>query len=82
MNADPRVMEFFPAPLTPTESAAFFDRIRREFAVEGSRLVSLERYTDGEILGYTGLHRVSFDGPLHGNVEIGWRLRSDVWGNG
>lgn len=31
MNADSRVMEYFPAPLSLPESAAFFDRIRREF---------------------------------------------------
>lgn len=35
MNADPRVMEYFPAPLSLSESAAFFDRILREFETEG-----------------------------------------------
>lgn len=82
MNADSRVMEYFPAPLSLPESAAFFDRIRREFETEGFGLYALERRTDGELLGYTGLHRVTFDGPLYGRVEIGWRLRSDMWGNG
>lgn len=82
MNADPRVMEYFPAPLSLPESAAFFDRIRREFETEGFGLYALERRTDGELLGYTGLHRVTFDGPLYGRVEIGWRLRPEMWGNG
>ena len=72
MNADSRVMEYFPAPLSLPESAAFFDRIRREFETEGFGLYALERRTDGELLGYTGLHRVTFDGPLYGRVEIGW----------
>ena len=31
MNADPRVMEYFPAPLTPEQSAEFMERIREEF---------------------------------------------------
>ena len=75
MNADSRVMEYFPAPLSLPESAAFFDRIRREFETEGFGLYALERRTDGELLGYTGLHRVTFDGPLYGRVEIGWGLR-------
>lgn len=35
MNADPRVMEFFPAPLTTDQSAALFCRIRDELAAEG-----------------------------------------------
>lgn len=82
MNADPRVMECFPAPLSLSESAAFFDRILREFETEGFGLYALERRTDGELLGYTGLHRVTFDGPLYGRVEIGWRLRPEMWGNG
>ena len=64
MNADPRVMEYFPAPLTREESAAFFGHIRAEFQTEGF-----------------GLHRVTFDG-LCGQIEIGWRLRTDAWGNG
>ena len=72
MNADSQMMEYFPAPLSLPESAAFFDRIRREFETEGFGLYALERRTDGELLGYTRLHRVTFDGPLYGRVEIGW----------
>lgn len=70
MNADSRVMEYFPAPLSLPESAAFFDRIRREFETERFGLYALERRTDGELLGYTGLHRVR-PGPEHrtGNLS-------------
>ena len=31
MNADSRVMEFYPAPLTDAESQALMERIRSEF---------------------------------------------------
>lgn len=82
MNADPRVMAFFPAPLTAAESAAFLDRIRAEYTAEGFGPYALEKRTDGELLGLTGLHRVAFPGPLHGKIEIGWRLRPDAWGRG
>lgn len=81
MNADPRVMEFFPAPLSAAESAALFARIRDEFRTEGFGLYAVERLADGELLGFTGLHRVTFSGPLSGRVEIGWRLRHDAWGH-
>ena len=81
MNADPRVMEYFPAPLTPEQSLAFFERIRDEFQTEAFGLYAVERISDGLLLGYTGLHRVTFDG-LCGQIEIGWRLRADAWGNG
>ena len=81
MNADPRVMEYFPAPLTREESAAFFGHIREEFQTEGFGLYAVERISDGLLLGYTGLHRVTFDG-LCGQIEVIWRLRADAWGNG
>ena len=81
MNADPRVMEYFPAPLTREESATFFGHIHEEFQTEGFGLYAVERISDGLLLGYTGLHRVTFDG-LCGQIEIGWRLRADAWGNG
>ena len=76
-----RVMEYFPAPLTREESAAFFGHIREEFQTEGFGLYAVERISDGSQLGYTGLHRVTFDG-LCGQIEVIWRLRADAWGNG
>lgn len=82
MNADPRVMEFFPAPLTDEESAAFLGRLRAELASEPFGPYAVERREDGALLGYVGLHRVSFEGPLHNQIEIGWRLRFDAWGQG
>lgn len=83
MNADPRVMEYFPAPYSEAEAAACFDRIRSEFAAEGFGLYAVERSADGALLGFTGLHRVSFDTEgLAGKIEIGWRLRAEAWGQG
>lgn len=82
MNADARVMKYFPTPLSPQESASFFDRIGNEFATEGFGLYVLEQSIDSKFLGFTGLHRISFAGELHGAIEIGWRLCADAWGNG
>ena len=81
MNADPRVMEYFPAPLTPEQSAEFMERIREEFSTEGFGLYAVERREDGELLGYTGLHRVTFTG-MKDKIEIGWRLRAECWNQG
>ena len=81
MNADPRVMEYFPAPLTREESAAFFGHIREEFQTEGFGLYAVERISDGSQLGYTGLHRVTFTG-MKDKIEIGWRLRAEFWNQG
>ena len=56
MNADERVMEYFPATLTAEESADLLDRIRDEFSTEGFGPYAVERLSDGELLGFTGLH--------------------------
>jgi len=44
----------------------------------------VERKDDGALLGFCGLKRVNAPGAekLHGQFEIGWRLREDAWGQG
>jgi RimJ/RimL family protein N-acetyltransferase len=79
MNADPVVMEHFPAMLTREESDAFVDRIRAHFALHGYGLWVVER--EGAFLGFTGLSWA--DGlPFSPCLEVGWRLRSSAWGHG
>lgn len=51
MNADRRVMEFFPHPLSRAESDAFFDRIVAEWAESGRGLYAVERRGDGRLIG-------------------------------
>jgi ribosomal-protein-alanine N-acetyltransferase len=82
MNADPRVMEHFPAPLTAVESDALVDRIEASFDARGYGLWALERRSDGAFLGFTGLLDVDFDAPFAPAVEVGWRLAHHAWGHG
>ncbi|HYC95508.1 MAG TPA: GNAT family N-acetyltransferase [Sphingomicrobium sp.] len=44
----------------------------------------VERKSDGEMLGFCGLKRVNAEGAgaMAGDVEIGWRFRESVWGQG
>ena len=43
----------------------------------------VERREDGEVLGFCGLKRTDApDSPSLGEIEIGWRLRQDAWGQG
>ncbi|WP_419825457.1 GNAT family N-acetyltransferase [Sphingomonas sp.] len=41
----------------------------------------VERRADGAVLGLCGLEPCDV-GPVAGDVEIGWRLREDAWGQG
>jgi RimJ/RimL family protein N-acetyltransferase len=43
----------------------------------------VERKSDDELLGFCGLKLASDPGsPVEGELEIGWRLREDCWGQG
>ena len=85
MNADPEVMEHFPARLTRAESDAFFDRVEQGFVDRGFGLWAVE--ADGELVGFTGLsvprfHVAWMDTREQPVVEVGWRLRRSAWGLG
>jgi ribosomal-protein-alanine N-acetyltransferase len=82
MNADPEVMRHFRAPLDREESDGFVDRIEARFDERGYGLWALERRSDGEFLGFTGLAWQTFDAPFTPCVEVGWRLARHAWGNG
>jgi RimJ/RimL family protein N-acetyltransferase len=84
MNADPVVMEHFPAPLTREQSDAFVDRVGSTWAERGFGLWALQRLDDGAFVGYAGLWPVPPDVPViaPAGVEVGWRLAADQWGNG
>ena len=82
LNADPEVMEHFPARLTRAESDAFVDRIEAGFAEHGFGLWAVEVQATGEFIGFTGLAVPSFEAPFTPAVEIGWRLARPAWGHG
>jgi len=43
----------------------------------------VERIDDDAFLGFCGAIVVEEeDSPIKGEIEIGWRIRSDAWGNG
>ena len=42
----------------------------------------MERRDGGGFIGFCGLNRVSFPCPVEGEVEIGWRLARNAWGQG
>jgi RimJ/RimL family protein N-acetyltransferase len=82
MNADPRVMEFYPAPLAPAESDAAIDRIEAHLAQHGFGLWAAELRSTGHFIGYIGLSIPAFQANFMPCVEIGWRLDADHWGRG
>ena len=86
MNADPEVMEHFPARLTRAESDAFVDRIEAGFDERGFGLWAVEVTEPGELtgqfIGFTGLSVPRFEAHFTPAVEVGWRLARPAWGHG
>src|SRR5450432_1482885 len=82
MNKDPEVMKFYPKALSDEESIAMIRRIERSFADNGFGLFAVEDRSTKEFIGYTGFAHPSFESFFTPCVEIGWRFKKEVWGNG
>lgn len=82
INADPRVMEFFPSTLSAAESDQLFERIEQHFADHAFGLWAAELREGNTFVGYVGLAVPRFEAPFTPCVEIGWRLSADHWGRG
>ena len=82
MNADPRVMEFYPKRLTREESDLAAGRIRQHFERYGFGLWAVEAPGSADFLGYVGLSVLAWEAAFTPCVEIGWRLATAFWGRG
>lgn len=80
----PAVMRWLGGLQTPEEWNAAYQRLRDYERDFGFTFWIVERRSDGEILGFCGLKRANAPGgeAIAGEVEIGWRLREDAWGQG
>jgi RimJ/RimL family protein N-acetyltransferase len=82
MNADPKVMEYFPALLSRAESDASIQRFEEHFDLRGFGLWAVEALDVAPFIGYVGLRRVPWPAPFTPCVEVGWRLAAQFWGQG
>ncbi len=86
LNADPRVMEHYPASLSPVESRLMIGRIQAHFSLHNFGLWAVELRQTGDFIGYIGLNIPTFQLPIPSHtepaVEIGWRLACEYWGRG
>jgi RimJ/RimL family protein N-acetyltransferase len=82
MNADPRVMEHFVAPMSPEETDEMVDRVDRWIADHGWGLFAVEVVDGPGFIGFVGLAEPRFEAPFTPAIEIGWRLDPSAWGHG
>jgi 3-dehydroquinate dehydratase/shikimate dehydrogenase len=81
LNADPRVMEWFPSTLSRRESDAVAESIQQRLADQGWGLWAVEIPGVAKFIGFVGLNpaQATLGYPA---VEVGWRLAAEHWGRG
>ena len=82
LNADPRVNEYLPGPLSREQSDEMAARIDANFDQHGFGLWAVEVPNMAPFIGFIGLAVPRFESHFTPCVEIGWRLNADHWGRG
>lgn len=82
LNADPQVMEHFPAVLTRAESDAFMARLRQGDPARGLGTWAMEVPGVAPFVGLFMLKQPGVDLPCQPCVEVGWRMATEFWGRG
>ncbi|MCW3838010.1 GNAT family N-acetyltransferase [Sphingomonas canadensis] len=82
MCADPRVMATLGPVMTRDETAALIARVEDIGNRYGMTFWAMEQRADGTFLGWCGLKPGAAGTPIEQDMEIGWRLRYEVWGRG
>ena len=84
LNADPKVMTYFPALLSKQQSDAQAEIFRQHITEHGWGFWAVELKEIGQFIGFVGLlsNDTSSGLPNTPHIEIGWRLSSKFWGVG
>ncbi|KGE00743.1 GNAT family acetyltransferase [Rhizobium sp. YS-1r] len=83
INADPKVMEFFPFRRSHEEADAFLTRLNDTITETGLGFYALELKETREPMGFCGLSLANMPEIFPAEtVEIGWRLATRFWGHG
>lgn len=82
LNADPKVMEYFPGLKTKEESDHSVSLMSGHIEKCGWGFWAASLVETGEFIGFIGLEDVHFKTDFTPAVEIGWRLAFKHWGKG
>lgn len=82
LNADPRVMEYFPSTLTKKESDQLARKAQSDIEKHGWGLWAVSVLDGPGFIGFIGLNPVDFPVHFAPAVEVGWRLAHEYWGKG
>lgn len=79
--SDPQVMATLGPVMTRTGTAALVADLQARALNFGHTFWAIERNSDRRVIGFTGLVRGAI-AEIAEQLEIGWRLAADCWGQG
>ncbi|WP_445385872.1 GNAT family N-acetyltransferase [Robiginitalea sp. IMCC44478] len=82
INADRRVMEYFPEPLTEVQTTAFVAKQQIQLLTHGHCYFATDVLESREFIGFIGLSHQEYTSPFTPATDIGWRLKKEAWGKG
>ena len=80
MSQDAEVMRYLGPATTEAQSYAVYERMTERQREHGFCFWAIERRIDEAFIGFCGL--LPDEPPIEGDIEIGWRLARDAWGQG
>jgi ribosomal-protein-alanine N-acetyltransferase len=78
--SDPETMRFYPEPRDRAGVESWIERNRQRYRDDGHGLWAMVLKSSGQVIGDCGLTRQTVDGV--GEIEIGYHVRRDLWGQG
>lgn len=82
MNADSQVMQHFPGTYTRAQSMEFITEMQQQFVENGFCYYAVDMLEPRAFAGFIGLSKQVFEADFTPCIDIGWRLKKDVWNRG
>ncbi len=82
LNADARVMAFFPSPLEREQSDQMAMHCQEEINERGWGFWAIELRATRQFIGFAGLQQPALPMPFEPRIEVGWCLAHAHWRKG
>lgn len=82
MNADPLVMQHFPAILSAKESKKSMEKQITKYDEKGYCYFAVDELSSGKLIGMIGISDKDFEASFTPCIDIGWRIAKEFWNKG
>lgn len=82
INADKKVMEFFPGIPTKQQTTEFVERMTKQFLEKGFCYFAVDKLEDNSFIGFIGISEQTYQADFTPCFDIGWRIKSSEWNKG